>query len=358
MTVAAAVAHLAGWGLPGGAAKPMLLTGLRGIARAVAAERVTGPALAALADGAAIEVPDGIVGELEAHHLDHIHQSLMAEADMVAIGEVLASAGVDFRVLKGCAAAHLDYPDPALRTTSDVDLLVQTGQYSAALAALGPHVDWSASPPEFRPGWTARYGKAHTLRIGNGWLDLHQRLWPGYWGFAFDPAPLFTRPGESFTVAGETFQGLARGDRMMMALTHAAMPNTTLQSMRDAAVLSRDTPIADVIGDPAYRSVAPLAWAGARRIVDRLGLDGLETGPQPSAGLRERAALWSVDVGRGHWSGPLGLPPWRWVGYAGPILFPATEHRAYYGRSHADRWRRAVRTVRGGLSRPRPVRSR
>ena len=48
----------------------------------------------------------------------------------------LNAAGIEFRVLKGCATAHLDYPDPSLRLTSDVDLLVRQGQLGAATEVL------------------------------------------------------------------------------------------------------------------------------------------------------------------------------------------------------------------------------
>jgi hypothetical protein len=34
----------------------------------------------------------------------------MAEADLVFVARLFQAAGIEFRVLKGCATAHLDHP--------------------------------------------------------------------------------------------------------------------------------------------------------------------------------------------------------------------------------------------------------
>ena len=68
-------------------------------------------------------------------------------------------SGVEHRVLKGSALAHLDYDDPALRSFGDNDVLVRSTQFDAAVAAL---TDRRAPRkfPEARPGFDRRSARA------------------------------------------------------------------------------------------------------------------------------------------------------------------------------------------------------
>ena len=49
---------------------------------------------------------------------------------------MLRRSGLDHRALKGAAVAHLDYPDPALRSFIDVDLLVRAEEWDDAIQVL------------------------------------------------------------------------------------------------------------------------------------------------------------------------------------------------------------------------------
>ena len=167
----AALRHLASWGLVGGPAEPIDLTGVDGVALLAEQHRVTGVVLAALDDGAATGVPDELIDDLADRHLRLLQQSLMAEADLVFVARLFQDAGIEFRVLKGLATAHLDYPDPALRLTGDVDVLVRRGQLDAATEVLGPYVDWEQSYPDRVRRWVQRYGKDRTLQAAQRQLD-------------------------------------------------------------------------------------------------------------------------------------------------------------------------------------------
>ena len=72
------------------------------------------------------------------------------------------AAGVEAKVLKGSAVAHLDYPDPAQRTFGDVDLLVRSRDIDAAVRVLAAegHARRSVEP---RPGFDRRFGKGATF---------------------------------------------------------------------------------------------------------------------------------------------------------------------------------------------------
>lgn len=89
--------------------------------------------------------------------------------------EVLAAfdaADIEARVLKGLATAELDYPNPLLRQTGDVDLAVRPEQLDDAVRILrdGGYRDRiEPFSPELRYGWT--------LSAPNGVeIDLHTRL--------------------------------------------------------------------------------------------------------------------------------------------------------------------------------------
>ena len=79
----------------------------------------------------------------------------------------LAEAGVDARVLKGVAIAHLDHADPDERVYGDADLLVERGEYRPALAALIGAGFRRARPPV--RGWREhRFAKAVVLHAPSG----------------------------------------------------------------------------------------------------------------------------------------------------------------------------------------------
>ena len=67
----------------------------------------------------------------------------------------LDALGAEFRVLKGTAVAHLDYPDPSWRGFGDVDLLVQSDDYEAVVERLVATSGRAAGPP--------RCGRASTV---------------------------------------------------------------------------------------------------------------------------------------------------------------------------------------------------
>ena len=94
----------------------------------------------------------------------------------------LDSVGIPVRVLKGTASSHLDYPDPALRTYGDVDLLVPGDHYEQAVRLLvsdGAHRRY----PEPRTGFDRRFGKGCSLRTPDGLeVDLHRTFTMGPYG--------------------------------------------------------------------------------------------------------------------------------------------------------------------------------
>lgn len=347
--------HLAAWGLDGGPTEPIEVDPSFDLAELVdrcVAERITGVALDAIDRGALVEVPQGLVEAIRPRDLRLLQQSLMAEADLVRVSTLLSEHDVEHRVLKGLATAHLDHQNPALRSTSDVDLLVRRGQLSTASAVLAPLVDQVATSPDRRRSHTDRYGKDRTLKLrGGGWIDLHQLLATGYWGMALDHDPFF-EDEEHFTVAGVRCRALTLEHRFLHALLHAgASDRATIQSVRDVAVLQArlDLDPVAVLDAERLEPIRAVLALGAIRAGDLLGLSGSlqDWASVQRPGPRERIALRvaAMSGSRSHWTGALGIAPHRWPGFLVPLAFPSRDYLDARAVSWRGRLRSAARSL-------------
>jgi hypothetical protein len=137
------------------------------------------------------------------------------------VSDLFRSAGIRHAMLKGCATAQLDYPDPAMRVTGDVDVLIGRDDCALAIATLegaGLH----RMAPAFRTGWERRYGKDIAL-IGDERveIDLHLALVAGYFGIKMPTAPLLDRL-VTYEVAGRQMPALDTMGRLLHACIHTA----------------------------------------------------------------------------------------------------------------------------------------
>ena len=166
------------------------LTGVWCELLAVAAAEAAGADVAAEAaagdgDGGVVSAA-GVLAAARATHSTQIRSALVCEATAVLVVEALAPAGVPVWLIKGLPVAHLDYPDPAWRTSGDVDVLVPRDALHAAVAALEAR-GFRRSEPAPRQGWEGRYGRAVMLRSEHDVeVDLHVAIVPGYFGAALD----------------------------------------------------------------------------------------------------------------------------------------------------------------------------
>lgn len=209
----------------------------QGLVAGARAHRLTGPLLAALTSGALPATPDQREEARQQHRCPAL-RVLALEQWLTSSVDALAADGIASRVLKGAAVAHLDHPDPGLRTYVDVDLLVRPADVDAAvrtLARQGMH----RTLAEPRPGFDRRFDKGITLRGGIGAeLDLHRTFVLGPWGLRVDLEALW-RDGEPFTLAGRPVTALAFVHRWIHACYHAALGDWPLRlgSLRDVAVM-------------------------------------------------------------------------------------------------------------------------
>lgn len=200
----------------------------------VEAHRLIGVLMAAMRAGdIQVDRPDRVA----AAHERAMAQCLLLEDTMLAAVEVLAEAGVDSRLLKGAAIAHL-LPDPGLRTFGDTDLLVASDQLAAAAAALERSGGRRAQPP-VSDTWERRFAKSITLHWrGRTEIDLHRTLAPGPYGHLVDLDEL-AASAAIVTVGGVEVLTLEPELHLVHGALHAALGDVEprLGNLRDIAAL-------------------------------------------------------------------------------------------------------------------------
>ena len=140
-------------------------------------------------------------------------------------------------MLKGSAVAHLDYPDPSLRTFGDVDLLVRSRDIDAAVAVLAAR---GARPRLGRapPGFDRRFGKGATFTHRHGPGDRPAPdVRDGAVRTADAPGGPLGAAEDTFDLAGRPVRALDAECRFLHACFHAALGNAAprLVPLRDVA---------------------------------------------------------------------------------------------------------------------------
>lgn len=223
--------------------------------------RLLGHAQAAVRAGA-LPTTHEQATQLRAMHRTIVLRMMMLEHVLVTV----AGLGLDMRVLKGSAYAHLDYPDPALRSFVDLDLLFRADDFARAVESLAT-AGFTRILAEPRPGFDARFDKGTTMRRNGVELDLHRTFVLGPWGRLVDTDALWSE-SEPFTLGGITVQALTAPHRFLHACYHAALGDWPLRlgSLRDVAQLlpSASVQLAEKWG---VQAVVAAAVADATRLL-------------------------------------------------------------------------------------------
>jgi hypothetical protein len=234
------VEAVAGYGLPGAAPLPERVlepATWRAVLELATAERATPLLAAAVADGAFPATARQHAQAVAAHE-QAMRLCVLLEAALLDAATRFDDAGVEWRVLKGPAVAHLDYADPAQRAFGDVDLLVRGGDYERALAVLGA-AGARRRHREVRPGFDRRWGKGACLVAPDGTeLDVHRTFVAGPLGLTINLDDLFADQ-DTVTLGGRTLPVLDRTNRFLHACFHASLGDRTarLVALRDVAQL-------------------------------------------------------------------------------------------------------------------------
>ncbi len=342
------------WALPGCLRTEVPVGEVDRFVNTVMHQRVSGLVLEAVGSGALAGWPDEVRARLVEAHLAALRSSLAAEAASVVVSDLFRSAGIRHAVLKGCATAQLDYPDPAMRVTGDVDVLIGRDDYAPALATLegaGLH----RMAPAFRAGWERRYGKDIAL-IGDDRveIDLHLALVAGYFGITMPTAPLLDRL-VTYEVAGRQVPALDAMGRLLHACIHTASTTPLrLGSAADVVQIAGSGAIdgAEFAAFTMELGCEAIVTRGLARAWDAFGAEPTELSEWAQRSRpddRERRALAAFDGlgGESKWqSGLDALPPWKKPGYLLPLLVPSRAHLRHRHRSYVDHLRISARRLR------------
>lgn len=353
---------VAGFGLPG-ADRPFPVEPLGDaewseVLTAAGSHRVSGPLCAAVRAGAFPATADQTAQAVTAHRTAQL-RVLALERAVVSVVDLLDAAGIDTRVLKGSAVAHLDYPDPALRSYHDIDVLVRADDVDRAVGALTA-AGFHRTLAEPRPGFDRRFDKGATMRPAEQYeVDLHRTFVLGPWGRLVDFMDLWDA-GQPYPIGGRPLRALSPVNRFLHVCYHAALGNWPLRlgSLRDVAELLRS------LDDRAEVIERATAW-GVRAVVaaavtDTTRLLGLGCTGEVSRWARRyvptrREESWLALHTRSNKTfaaqavATLRTLPWRdKPAYLRALLMPDA---AYVGDRHSStlsRYRYALREVRRG----------
>lgn len=326
---------------------------------AVAAEGRVIPAVASAVDDGRIVLPDDQAHEVAQRWRAAMDHCLRVEATLLWLAGELDELGIEIRVLKGSAVAHLDYPDPSLRQFGDLDVLVRSGDLDRVVRLL-EHAGLRRRFPEPRPGFAARYWKSVSLR-GDIEVDVHRTLADGPIGPRLPVDDLWAEP-EIFRVAGRDFSALAAEHRLLHSCLHAYLgpPPARLASLADVA-----RGIAGLDPD-AVREVAR-RWRVEPALVGAIG-EFASTGGWPAGASRawltpddrtmfDAAAFASHRRVAPSWVtrsliNVLALPGWRErAGYVAGLAWPDREYRRGRHDDAGGRLRHGLGELRGSWRR-------
>jgi len=253
---------LAAFDLPGAQPVAPMPGNLNEVLSRASEHRLIGVLAAAVASDAVPLDPDERA-QLTLAHEGAMGEVLLLEEVLLGAVDVLTSAGIDHRVLKGSALAHMVHADPSDRCFGDNDVLVRSEDVDAAVEVLLS--EGAVRPiPALSPSFDRRFAKSVSL----GWrgateLDLHRTLAPGPYGHLVVLEDLFDNPVE-LILAGRSVLTLPADLHLLHGAIHVALGDVEarLGNVRDLALLARRASVdAQAVLDAAdrWRCTAPLA---------------------------------------------------------------------------------------------------
>ena len=205
-------------------------------------DRISGLLAGAVNDGeiaiAPGDSPGASVEAVNGDWHDALHACVVVEALIVRLADRLDDKGVRWRVTKGSALAHLDFPDPALRTFADIDLMIHPDDWDTVLELLVTDRADRSRALDF----ARRYGKGCTAMVDDMEVDLHLRFAVGRFGVWCRPDQFFEST-DTFALADRTISALTPEFRALHACYHACLGGyAELRAFRDVAQLALGSP--------------------------------------------------------------------------------------------------------------------
>jgi len=247
----------------------------------------------ALSDAQRAELT-GVVDEAAAVRRD-------LETSLLELSHALSGAGITHRVLRGCAAAYLDYPQPVQRTFRRVELLVPVPAFDEA-AALFSAMGCVRRFAEPRPGFDRRFSMGTSFFTPHGHeLVLRRTFVSGPYGMLVTPADLFSR-STPLSVGGHELVALGTEERFLHACFYARLgrDQSELVLLRDVAqmVLTHALDIDSIErlstawkAESVVAEAVDLAWS-TLKVVDIVHLSAWAAAHRPERADRRRLRVY------------------------------------------------------------------
>jgi hypothetical protein len=291
--------------------------------------------------------------EVERYAILSARRAVAQERNLIEVVDLLETAGIEVRVLKGSAVAHLDHLDPSFRASADHDLLVRGHDVDAAVSLLVA-AGYRRELPERRPGFDRSFAKDVTLeRLDRAEVDLHRLPLAGPLGLALDLEALWSDTS-SFEVAGRTLTALGPTGRFCHAAWSLALtdPEPRLVPALDMVAINIahgiDRQRLDALAPPGRGQAAiALAVEVSARLLGRADL--LPGAWRPASRWEERAISTYPGLGgsktRYLMSGARSIPAWpARFRYLGALVAPSRTYRsARRARHRRPEWKLALR---------------
>ena len=174
--------------------------------------------------GPAANVPSGIVEELRRSYEQNARRNLKFTAELFRILDSLDARGLATIPHKGPVLTESVYGDLALRSFSDLDILVRPSDVQHArtvVQELGYVPTLSLSSAEERAYLATGYEYTFDGPAGRNLLELQWNIVPRFYAVDFDCGQLFER-AVSASVSGRTVQALCPEDLLLSLCVHAA----------------------------------------------------------------------------------------------------------------------------------------
>lgn len=198
---------------------------------AAISERVV-PALArGVADGRLVASRQQ-AEDAESLWLEVMRRCLRLEGRLLWLVDHLADRGIEIRVLKGPASAHLDHLRPEDRQFGDLDVLVRGNDMPAVFEVLARD-GFRRRFPEPRPGFDRRFTKSVSF-AGDVEVDVHRTIAEGPIGHRIPVVDLWCRSAP-FEVGRVEVHALDHTERFVHACLHTVLapPPVRLSSLSD-----------------------------------------------------------------------------------------------------------------------------
>lgn len=292
-----------------------------------------------------VEVDDASASAVSAEWAERMAWCVQLDTVLLGIGELLARAGIDIRVLKGVAIATLDEPDPAWRSYGDVDVLVPEDRFLDAVDILAT-AGWRPAVPPVSRRWLGAYAKSVTLVDGSGvQVDLHRMLAAGVLGTRVRMAAVLAER-QPFAVGGASLLALAPVHRFLHACYHAVLGGVAgARHRRDVLLLAHQvvpTEVEERLGEGWSEAVvvAALSWAGAGGGLPEAWSEWARTHVvDPAEQSQLVDSLGSFRDGAAAQARAIAGPVAR-VRYLAALVWPTRSHLAARGRSRPQHLRR------------------